>query len=72
MVPGEVAEVSFQLWPISALIRQGHRLRLAIAGADADTFDPIPAQGHATLTIHRNASNVSMLQLPVVEGGLGN
>jgi putative CocE/NonD family hydrolase len=72
MVPGEVAEVSFQLWPISVLIRQGHRLRLAIAGADAHTFDPLPAEGNATLTVHRNASNVSLLELPVVEGGLGN
>jgi putative CocE/NonD family hydrolase len=72
MVPGETAEVSFQLWPISALIRQGHRLRLAIAGADAETFDPIPAEGRATLTIHRNASSASVLELPVVEGGLGN
>jgi putative CocE/NonD family hydrolase len=72
MVPGETAEVSFQLWPISALIRQGHRLRLAIAGADADTFDPIPAEGRATLTIHHNASSASVLELPVVEGGLQN
>ncbi len=69
MRPGEVAEISVRLWPITALVRRGHRLRLAIAGADAGTFDPIPAEGSATLTVYRNRSHTSMLQLPVMPGG---
>lgn len=36
--PGEVMDVRFALFPTAALVRSGHRLRLAIAGADADTF----------------------------------
>jgi putative CocE/NonD family hydrolase len=71
MRPGQIETVSFQLQPIAALVRQGHRLRLAIAGADADLFDPLPAEGQATLTVHRNARAMSMLELPVVPGGLG-
>jgi putative CocE/NonD family hydrolase len=70
MPPGQAVEVSFQLWPITALIRAGHRLRVAIAGADADMFDPIPADGSTTLTIHRGGEDPSRLVLPVVEGGL--
>ena len=70
MQPGQVETVSFQLQPIAALIRRGHRIRLAIAGADADLFDPIPAEGSATLTVHRNVEAVSVLELPVVPGGL--
>ncbi len=66
-----MAEISMRLWPIAVLVRRGHRLRLAIAGADADTFDPIPAEGSVTLTVHRNRSHASMLQLPVMPGGAG-
>jgi len=70
MQPGQVVTVSFQLQPIAVLIRRGHRIRLAIAGADAGLFDPIPAEGSATLTVHRNAEAMSALELPVVPGGL--
>jgi len=70
MQPGQVVTVSFQLQPIAVLIRRGHRIRLAIAGADAGLFDPIPAEGSATLTMHRNAEAMSVLELPVVPGGL--
>jgi hypothetical protein len=36
--PGEVMTIEFPLMPVAALIRPGHRLRLAIAGADKDWF----------------------------------
>ena len=67
--PGEAVDVSIQLWPIAALVRAGHSIRIAIAGADADMFDPIPA-GATTLTVHRGGSSSSRIVLPVVEGGL--
>jgi putative CocE/NonD family hydrolase len=70
MQSGQVETVSFQLQPIAVLIRRGHRIRLAIAGADADLFDPIPAEGSATLTVYRNAEALSVLELPVVPTGL--
>jgi predicted acyl esterase len=70
MPPGQAVEVSFQLWPIAALIRAGHRLRVAIAGADADMFDPIPSDGSTALTVHRGGEDPSRLVLPVMEGGL--
>jgi hypothetical protein len=38
MVPGEFARVEFALFPVAARIAAGHRLRLAIAGTDAETF----------------------------------
>lgn len=70
MTPGKIEPVAFQLWPIAALIRKGHRIRLAISGADADTFDRIPATGRPTLTIRRGGKDPSVLHLPVVPGGL--
>ena len=38
MVPGEIAEVHFPIFPVAALLRSGHRLRLSLAGADASAF----------------------------------
>lgn len=36
--PGQMAELDIAMQPISALVRRGQRLRLGIAGHDADTF----------------------------------
>jgi putative CocE/NonD family hydrolase len=38
MVSGSVAEVTFPLFPVAALIKQGHRLRIALGGADTSAF----------------------------------
>ncbi len=70
MTPGRVEEVTFQLWPIAALIKQGHRIRVAVAGADQDIFDPVPADGNATLSIVTGGATGSRIALPVVAGGL--
>jgi putative CocE/NonD family hydrolase len=71
LVPGEVAEIRFRMWPTSALVGEGHRIRLAIAGADADTFDRLPAEGDVTLTVHRGRERSSFIDLPTLtpEGG---
>ncbi len=45
LVPGESAELNFTLNPISVLIRHGHRVRIAVAGADDKVFRQIPAEG---------------------------
>lgn len=64
--PGEMVELTFGLLPISALIRRGRRLRLALAGADADTFARIPAQGGVAWQVGRGQPYASAIQLPVV------
>lgn len=38
MVPGRMAEVSFPVFPVAALIRRGHRLRVSLAGVDRSAF----------------------------------
>jgi predicted acyl esterase len=65
-VPGQIAELKFGLQPTSILIRKGHRLRIAIAGADKDSFARIPAQGTPTISVARNQKNASWIELPVV------
>lgn len=66
LVAGEVTELTFELWATSVLIREGHRLRIAIAGADADTFARYPLDGgEPTISVQRNAQFASKLSLPI-------
>ena len=68
LVPGEIAEISIDLWATSVLIGEGHRIRVAIAGADADTFLRYPRNGSVpVLTVQRNASWPSGIVLPMKE-----
>ena len=67
LVPGQVATLRFQLLPTSVLFRAGHRIRLALAGADKDTFLRIPAEDAVTWTVHRGGdTQASFIDLPVV------
>ncbi len=66
LVPGEVAELSFELWATSVLIREGHRLRIAIAGADKESFLRYPRNGEVpTITVERNRVYPSHVSIPV-------
>ena len=67
LVPGEVAEISITLCPISVLIFTGHRIRLAIAGHDAALNTRYPLDGIPELRFQRNSAQASYLQLPVME-----
>jgi uncharacterized protein len=64
--PAQVVELKFSLMPISALLRAGHRIRIALAGADADTFARIPNAGPLTYTVYHERSQLSRIVLPVV------
>ncbi len=66
LVPGEVAELTFDLWATSVLIKEGHRIRIAVAGADADTFLRYPRDGGTPeLTVHRSSAYPSHVVLPL-------
>lgn len=65
LIPGEVAEVSFALFPAAALIRKGHRLEVSISGADADTFRRYPQRGDPTFTIFRGGARPSEIVIPL-------
>jgi len=63
---GTPVELVFDLLPTSNIFDAGHRLRVTVTGADADTFltpqlDPPP-----TVTIYRNADYPSHIVLPVI------
>ncbi|HEX4198270.1 MAG TPA: CocE/NonD family hydrolase [Caulobacteraceae bacterium] len=64
LVPGAMTEIGLRLHAVSALVRTGYRLRLAIAGADADTFARYPESGDLTYTIRRSAAAPAWVELP--------
>ncbi len=68
MIPGNTETVRLKMWPTSVLIKKGHSIRVAIAGADKSTFDRVPKKGTPGLTFQRNAIRSSYITLPVVEG----
>ena len=63
--PGQPAEFELGLLPTSYLVRRGHRIRLALSGADRDHFVSATEEP-ATLEIFRTARLSSKLVLPVV------
>ena len=66
LVPGEIAEIAFDLFPISVLLKKGQRIRLAIAGADADVFAPIIGCESPEITVERNSVYASCIDLPII------
>ncbi|MFX1558929.1 MAG: CocE/NonD family hydrolase, partial [Promethearchaeota archaeon] len=66
LVPNEVYEIKFGLHTTSVLIRKGHRIRLAIAGADREIFMRYPAKGKPIITIERNKRYPSFIDLPII------
>jgi len=65
--PGEIAELRFGLQPISVLVKKGHRLRVAIAGHDKDTFIRVPAEGTPVISVQRNSRGFSRIELPIIK-----
>jgi putative CocE/NonD family hydrolase len=63
--------MSFALNPISVVLPARHRIRVAIAGADADTFERLPGDGSSlTYRVLRNRAESSYIDLPTrVEAG---
>jgi predicted acyl esterase len=66
MTPGKIHKLFFAMQPISILIKKGHRLRIAIAGADEDTFARIPGNGEVEISILRDKYHPSCIDLPVI------
>jgi putative CocE/NonD family hydrolase len=67
LIPGEITEVKFGLHITSVLIKKGHSIKIAIAGADKDTFIRYPKEGRPTITISRNLDFPSHIELPIIK-----
>jgi len=65
MMPREPAHISFSLYPTSVLLRRGHRIRIALAGADAGIFRRYPRERTSNWNVYRDAARASLIELPV-------
>ena len=71
----QVIELKFDLMPTSWVFKKGHKIRLAIAGADLGNFELNPALApnnkvselpNTIITVHRTAVYASKIILPVI------
>ncbi len=53
--PGVPVEIGIRLHNVSAMVPAGWRLRIALAGADRDTFGRYPAKGDAAWTVFHSS-----------------
>jgi putative CocE/NonD family hydrolase len=65
VVPGEVMELTFELFPISWVFRAGHAIRIAIAGADRDNFWSVAVDEQPTMRVFHGPGRPSRIELPV-------
>ena len=66
LVPGEIVELVFDLLPTSNLFDAGHRIRITITGADADTYLTVPLNPPPTVSFYRNTAHASFIVLPII------
>ena len=79
MVPGEVYELTVDMWVTSNVFRAGHRIRLEVSSSNFPRFDRNPNTGEpfgvsasmvtARQTVHHDAARPSRLILPVIPAG---
>ncbi len=67
LVPGEVATLRFELFTTSVRLKAGHRIRLALAGADRPLMGLYPPGAAPTWTVHRSGDRASFLEVPMME-----
>jgi putative CocE/NonD family hydrolase len=65
LVPGEPAILRFSLLPTSWRFKAGHRLRIAIAGADKDNYAQVPHGRPPLISIRRGSARPSHIVLPL-------
>jgi putative CocE/NonD family hydrolase len=65
LVPGRPTELKICMWPTSIVLRKGHQIRLALAGADDGNFRRYPPAGDATWTVYRQSGLASYVELPM-------
>jgi hypothetical protein len=58
--------VTFDLLPTSVLFRASDRIRIAVAAADPNSFQLLPADGQASYLIGHGAASPSYAELPVI------
>lgn len=64
---GTPQQITFDLLPTSVQFHAGDRIRIAIAAADPDSFQLLPANGQAAYRISHGPASPSFVELPVIK-----
>ncbi|WP_425262568.1 CocE/NonD family hydrolase C-terminal non-catalytic domain-containing protein [Sphingobium cyanobacteriorum] len=64
--PGVTENIVFTFFPISTMVRAGHRIRISLAGADADYYERVSVQGATTYTFSFGGNAPSYVDLLIV------
>jgi putative CocE/NonD family hydrolase len=59
-------QITFDLLPTSVQFHPGDRIRIAIAAANPDSFQLLPADGNATYQISHDPASPSFVDLPII------
>jgi uncharacterized protein len=65
LIPGEVVPLTLELLPTSYQFKQGHRIRIALAGADKDHFQNLDGPP-PTWEVWHTSDRPSHVELPVI------
>jgi hypothetical protein len=60
-------QITFDLQPTSVQFHSGDRIRIAIAAADLNSFQLLPANSNATYRISQGPASPSCVELPVIK-----
>ena len=66
-LPHEPVELVFDLLPTGKHFPAGHRIRIAVTGADQDSYQTPQGRPAPTITVFRDAQHPSYVILPVVD-----
>lgn len=65
--PGENSELKIGMYATSVLIKKGHKIRIAVAGHDAASFERIPQNEDPIIKVQRNNILSSYVELPMAD-----
>jgi predicted acyl esterase len=66
VVPGEIIELVIDMFPVSYRITKGHRIRVALSGADSDNFPLLPPNAAPSWNVCWGGdAHASCIDLPV-------
>jgi uncharacterized protein len=67
VIPHKIMEIKMGLFGTSVVIKKGHRIRIALAGHDRETFTKYPSSGKPVITVYRNSTNSSYIDIPIIK-----
>jgi uncharacterized protein len=66
LVPGEIVELFFDLYPVSYIFRRGNRIRVTVTGANEPIYPGLKDEPSPTIILYHDSGHPSCIELPVI------